>query len=206
MVTENNQLDGRPDNWNENFQIYYLTQKMRSQKDPCFSDLCDRVGKANITEADEIFLNSRVQLTERERCNDNFKNGSLSIVVTTNKKKDLINRQKLVELLPDVKEYICNSVDRVTNMPGRNLPNRLKDNPGKTGNLQTELRLKVGAPVLITSNHPKKKYKEDGIVNGARGFVQAIQVSKNNPEKVEIIWVVFNKETVGRLLGLNKII
>ena len=203
MVTENNQLDGRPDcapsHWNEHFQIYYLTQKMRSQKDPNFSNLCDRVGRGNINEEDEKFLQSRVQLTETERCNKNFKNGDLSIIVTTNKKKDLINRQKLDELLPDVREYICNSVDRVTNMPGRKLPNRLKENPGKTGNLQTELRLKVGAPVLITSNHSKKKYKEDGIVNGARGFVQSIQVSKGNPEKVDIIWVVFNKETVGRL-------
>ena len=107
--------------------------------------------------------------------------------------------QKLSKLLPDVKEYVCNSIDRVTNVPGRKLPNRLKHNPGKTGNLQTELRLKVGAPILITTNHAKKKYKEDGIVNGARGFVQSIQVSKENPEKVDVIWVTFNKETVGKL-------
>ena len=84
--------------------------------------------------------------------------------MTTNKKKDMINRQKLSELLPDGKEYVCNSTDRVTNVPGRKIPGRLKDNPGKTGNIQTELRLTIGAPVLITSNHPKKKYKEDGIV------------------------------------------
>ena len=83
------------------------------------------------------------------------------------------------------------------------MPERLKDNPGKTGNLQSELRLKVGAHVLITSNHPKKKYKEDGIVNGARGFVQSIQVSKDDPEKVEVIWIVFNKETVGRLYRIE---
>ena len=36
-------------------------------------------------------------------------------------------------------------------------------------------------------------------MNGARGFVQFIQVSKNDPDKVEIIWVVFNKESVGKL-------
>ena len=203
MVTDNNHLDGRPDcapsHWNEHFQIFYLTEKMRSQKDPNFSSLCDRVGKGEINDEDEQFLNSRVQSTEAEKDNENFKNGSLSIIVTTNKKKDLINRQKLSELLPSIKEYVCNSIDRVTNLPGRKLPNRLKDNPSKTGNLQTELRLKVGAPVLITSNHPKKKYKEDGIVNGARGFVQSIQVSKENPEKVDVIWVVFNKESIGKL-------
>ena len=172
---------------------------MRSQKDPHFSDLCDRVGRGKITDEDEKYLRSRVQKTHSEDDNENFKMGTLSIIVTTNKKKDLINSRKLMELLPDRKEYICNSIDRVTNVPGRKLPSRLKDNAGKTGNLQTELKLKIGAPVLITSNHQKKKYKEDGIVNGARGFVQSIQVSKENPDKVDVVWVVFKKESIGKL-------
>ena len=157
------------------------------------------MGRGKIDDADEKFLRSRIKTTDSENYNESFKNGSLSIIVTTNKKKDLINSQKLSDLLPAVMEYVCNCVDRVTNLPGRKLPGRLKDNPGKTGNLQTELKLKVGAPVFITSNHSKKKYKEDGIVNGARGFVQSIQTSKQNPQKVEIIWVVFKKESVGRL-------
>ena len=203
IVTDRNHLDGRPDcapsHWNENFEIYFLEEKMRSQKDQEFSNLCDRVGRGTINDEDEKFLKSRVRATDSERHNENFKKGNLSIIVTTNKKTDLINSQKLADLLPDEKEFICNSVDRVTNLPGRKLPNRLKDNPGKTGNLQTELKLKVGAPVFITTNHSKKKYKEDGIVNGARGFVQSIQVSKENSDKVEIIWIVFNKENVGRL-------
>ena len=177
---------------------------MRSQRDPYFSDLCDRVGRGELSDEDEKFLHSRVQDTDSEKDNGNFKMGSLSIIVTTNKKKDLINKQKLTELLPEDKEYVCNSLDMVTNLPGRKLPNRLKDNAGKTGNLQTELRLKVGAPVLITSNHSKKKYKEDGIVNGARGFVQAIQVSKEESDKVEIVWVVFKKESIGQLYRFEK--
>ena len=102
--------------------------------------------------------------------------------------------------MPNGKEYTCNSIDRVTNLPvGNTVPEKLKNNPGKTGNLQTELKLKVGAPIVITSNHSKQKYQEDGIVNGARGFVQAMQVSKENPDKVEIIWIIFNNESVGRL-------
>ena len=94
----------------------------------------------------------------------------------------------------------CDSTDRVTNLPvGNQLPEKLKVNPGNTGNLPTELRLKVGAPVVVTTNHSKQKYKEDGIVNGARGFVQAIQVNDQNQEKVEVIWVVFKDENIGRL-------
>ena len=135
---------------------------MRSQKDPHFSDLCDRVGRGKINDNDEMFLRSRIRDTELEQNNESFQKGTLSIIVTTNKKKDLINKQKLANLLPHVKEYTCNSVDRVTNLPDRKLPGRLKDNPGKTGNLQTELKLKVGAPIVITSNHSKQKFREDG--------------------------------------------
>jgi hypothetical protein len=40
IITDNNNLDGRPEcspsHWKENFKIYYLTEKMRSQKDPHF--------------------------------------------------------------------------------------------------------------------------------------------------------------------------
>ena len=99
---------------------------MRSQKDPTFSSLCDRVGRGEINDEDERFLQSRVRSTDAEKDNENFKNGTLSINVTTNKKKEMINREKLAELLP----YICNCIDRVTNLPDRKLPNRLKVNPG----------------------------------------------------------------------------
>ena len=103
----------------------------------------------------------------------------------TNKKRNLINKQKLNQLLPHEKEYHCNSIDCVVNLPsGHKVPERLKGNLGRTGNLETKLVLKVGAPVVITTNHSKHKYKDDGIMNGARGYVQAITVSKDDPEKV----------------------
>ena len=204
MVTDNNHLDGRPDcapsHWNEHFKIFYLTEKMGSQADPVFSDLCDRVGRGNLNEFDEQFLKSRIQSTNSENSNDSFKNGKLLIIVTTNAKKDLINHKYLSRLLPEEKEYSCNSIDRVINLPvGNKLPEKLKENPGKTGNLQTDLKLKVGAPIVITTNHAKQKYREDGIVNGARGFVQAIQTSRDDQNKVEVVWVIFNNDSIGRL-------
>ena len=204
MVTDNSSLDGRPDfspsHWNKNFRIFYLTEKMRSQADPFFSDLCDRVGRGNLTENDEEYLRSRIKFNDSENANENFKSGKLSIIVTTNSKKDLINHQKLNSLLPEEQEYSCNSIDRVTNLPvGNLLPEKLKVNPGKTGNLQTELKLKVGAPIVITTNHSKQKYREDGLVNGARGYVHAIQTNKDNKNQVEVIWIVFNNENVGNL-------
>ena len=37
----------------------------------------------------------------------------------------------------------------------------------QTGGLEQIILLKTDAPIVITSNHPQSKYKEDGIVNGA---------------------------------------
>ena len=203
MVFDRNKLDGRPacapSHWNENFRIYYLTEKMRCQNDLNFSNLCDRVARGKITDDDEIFFKSRIKSTDSENNNENFKLGKLSIIVTTNPKRDIINSEKLIQLIPHEKEFLCDSIDRITNLPGgQKVPERLKTNPGKTGNLETELRLKVGAPVVITTNHSKQIYREDGIMNGARGYVHLISVSKQDSEKVDIIWVIFIQETIGR--------
>ena len=118
-----------------------------------------------------------------------FKSGKLVICVTTNAKKDLVNDQKLRTLLPNKREYNCNSIDRVVNLPNRDieLPDKMKKNPGKTGNLQTTLKLRIGAPIVITVNHAKRKYRDDGYINGARGYVQAVQVAKDDPNKVDIV-------------------
>ena len=87
----------------------------------------------------------------------------------------------------------------MTNLPFKQkLSENEKLNIGKTGNLPTELKVKVGAPVVMTQNNKKAKYKEDGLVNGARGYVEAVQTNADNPDQVEIIWVVFNDETIRR--------
>ena len=58
---------------------------MRSQQDPHFSDLCDRIGRGKITEEDIKHLKTMVRNTDSENLNENFKNGNLSIIVTTNR-------------------------------------------------------------------------------------------------------------------------
>ena len=172
---------------------------MRSKEDAEFSDICDRVGRARITEEDEEFLRRRIQETEIENKNENFKCGKISIIVTTNRKKDLVNSQKLNLLLPNQKEYSCNCVDRALNLPNApRISEKDQQDLNKTGNLPKSLKLKVGAPIVVTSNHSKAKYREDGIVNGARGYVQALQISKENDEIVDVVWVVFNNEKMGR--------
>ena len=162
MVTENSHMDGRPDcapsHWKENFRIFYLSEKMRCLADPYFAELSDRIQRNKLLKEDIKFLKSRIVECPAESFNESFKSGKLVIVVTTNDKKDLINNDKLKELLPDEKEFNCNSIDRVVNLPPRgNLPKIKACNTGKTGNLQSQLKLKVNAPVVVTSNHSKKK-------------------------------------------------
>ena len=41
------------------------------------------------------------------------------------------------------------------------------------------------------------KYKEDGIVNGARGYVDSFQFDDDNDGSLKVIWIVFRDKTVG---------
>ena len=78
--------------------------------------------------------------------------------------------------------------DQSTNVP--NAPTLSEKLPlTATGQLPTSIIFKEGAPVMITSNHPKQKYKNNGIVNGARGYIDSIQSKKDNPNIAEVIWV-----------------
>ena len=166
---------------------------MRCQNDQDFAELCDRVGKGIITIDDENFFKSRIQNTPLEDDNINFMLGNISIVVTTNKRREEINLEKLEKLLPNAKTYTCFSTDRTINVSkGKDLP---QDMPyTQTGQLPPKLQIKIGAPVVITTNHTKSIYKEEGMMNGARGYIDFIQVNKEDPEEVEIIWVVFTKK------------
>ena len=38
------------------------------------------------------------------------------------------------------------------------------------------------------------------MVNGARGYIDSIQPSKDNPDIAEVIWVRFTDEKIGQLL------
>ena len=133
--------------------------------------------------------------------NENFKTAKVSIIVTTNQDRENINLAKLRALLPEAKEYTCLSKDNVTNSrfytppPGTRSSFTKKD--GKPV-LMKNLIIREGAPVMMTTNHSTPRYKEDGLTNGAFGYIDFIQVSKQDPELVEIIWVVFRDKRVGK--------
>ena len=53
---------------------------------------------------------------------------------------------------------------------------------------------------IIASNNSKQKYKNNGLVNGARGYIDSIQASKEDPDVADVIWVRFTDDKIGQLL------
>ena len=141
-----------------------------------------------------------VRDSPNEDNNDMFQNGDISILVTTNTKREKINANKLEKLLPNEQPVSNYCQDKCTNIVGGPLPPQ-NLNYTKTKGLPSELLLKVGAPILLTVNDVK--YKEDGIVNGAKGYIDSFQYSESNPDKLTAIWVVFRDENVGKRLRMD---
>ena len=201
-IFEKSKLDGRPSvapcHWNENFKIYYLTEKMRCPDDIQFAELCDRVGTGSITDDDEAFLRSKIvtETIPSEEDNSNFTSGKVAIIVTTNEKRDEINLNKLRRLLHHKQEFVCLADDQITNRK-HHIPLPDTVSYSKSHGMMKNLIIREGAPVMITTNHKTARYKEDGIVNGAKGYIDYIQRSEENPDIVEAIWVVFQHEDVG---------
>merc|ERR1711867_92343 len=84
------------------------------------------------------YLNKHIQHCPSQDDNSKYANGKFCIIVTTNAAREQINKSKLEKLLPNKKTYYSNAKDKSTNNPN--------------------------APEVITSNHPKSKYKNNGMV------------------------------------------
>ena len=69
----------------------------------------------------------------------------------------------------------------------------------QTGNLPRNLKVKKNVPIMITVNSINKRYKENGIVNGARGYIVDYELV-DVPEKNKIIWVLFPDKETGSYL------
>ena len=202
MIWENSNMDGRvdiaPNHWDENLKIYHLTEKMRS-RDEQFSKISDKVRKGICDAEVADFMKSRVRACPSEENNEQYAKGKLSIIVQINSERDRINREKLSTLLPNEKEYFVSSKDQSTNV--KNAPKTFEKLPlTQTGQLENRFIFKKLCPVQVSTNHPQQRYKNNGFVNGVRGYVDSIQVSRDNPDEPEVIWVRFSDDNVGKLL------
>ena len=72
-------LDQRPEcapsHWDDNFTIYYLTEKMRSKGDDKFGEVCDHIGRGELTLDDEEYLQTLVRKSPNENDNEMFRGG-----------------------------------------------------------------------------------------------------------------------------------
>ena len=202
FVWETSSLDNRlgisPNHWHDHFKIYYLTQKMRSQ-DNEYSDISDEVRKGNCDDNVTEYLRNHVGSCPSENDNEKYASGKFCIIVIGNDKREAINYEKLEKLIPHKKSFYSDAQDKCTNNP--NAPKVSKKLPiTRTGQLPTFIRFKEGAPVMITSNHIISKYKNNGIVNGARGYIDSIQPSSSDPDVAEVVWVRFHDDKIGQLV------
>ena len=137
---------------------------MRSQ-DIEFSHMCDKVRKGICDEEVEKYMMEHVRRCPSATENIKYAEGKLSIIVTTNEAREKINLDLLDTLLSSKKAYYLAAKDQSTNVAN---PPPLSDKLPLTvtGQLQTNMIFKEQAPVMVTSNHSKQKYKNNGIVNG----------------------------------------
>ena len=150
-----------------------------------------RYGK--VQEGDNIFnfLKSRDVRCELEDDFESWKKGEILYIVKDNKKREEINLRKLEEFEPKQSIFTSTAKDLTLDCD-KQIP--VGDAPyTKTGYIPTNLSVKQNAPVMLTQNHISKKFREDGISNGNRGFVSRIDFSNKPGEENEIsvIWVEF---------------
>ena len=201
MIWDPSNLDGRmamaPRYWDDNFKIYYLKMKMRSQDD-MYSHICDKVRRGEKDSEVISYLKACEKPCPSEDNLKMYQEGKISIIVTTNKDRRIINSEKLETLIPHEPPVNVVCVDKATNVL-HPPPIPMNEPLTKTGQLEGDVTFKKGAPVMITSNSGEPKYKLNGIVNGVRGYIDSFQYSKDKTF-VEVIWVRFNDDTTGQLL------
>ena len=171
---------------------------MRST-DTEYSNVCDQVRKGNISPEVSEYLQKCVKPCREEDDLSKYQLGKFSIIVTNNKDRNRINLEKLEKLLPNKPSVVISSSDKSTNILN---PPKLRKSLAltQTGQLESEIIFKEGAPIMITSNSQTPKYKQNGIVNGVRGYIDSFQYSEDDPSCLEYIWVRFNDDKIGQLL------
>lgn len=173
--------------WKENFMLHELTQVVR-QKDVSFAALLNRLRTADLTQADEAVLLSRV-ITPGDP--SHYVNALH--VYGTNREADEYNR----EMIATLNEHIVTikAHDIVRDKPVQQITGKLQErieglNRRNTGNLATYLQLCKGAIVKLTSNIDVS----DGLCNGARGMIEHFVMVHN---EVQAVLVKFEHPNIG---------
>ena len=171
--------------WTDEFFMVELDQNMRQRGDQRFAELLCRVRKAEHTEEDLDLLRSRAV----EDGDPDYPHDAVH-VYRLNKDVDLDNITKLNRLAPEDQHTVIPAIDYSIDKHTGQLDMTMPKSKANTGGLVEELHLAVGAEVMLTVNIDVS----DGLVNGARGTVEAIIKTGN---QVSLVLVSFHHQRVG---------
>ena len=166
------------------FEVIILNKNHRQGKDMEYANILNRIRQGNIQDDDLKVLNTRVRSVNHP---DIPKNAL--IVTCTNKEVNRINKEVLSTI--SSKEYIIQAMNRSQT---QKITKPLIDATGAIRNtpLQKEIRLKIGAKVMLTYNIDTC----DCLTNGSFGKVMGFKFGKDGT--VTRVIVHFYDEECGR--------
>ena len=165
--------------WKVYFQMYKLSQHVRSENDPLYSKLQEEISVGEVSEETLAHLTKRVEAKcETEDNNDWYKNGKQVMITSTHQIKDRFNTKQLLNLEGDLIKFPAKDIH---SKRMQTLPDLSNLHEQKTKGLLTDLNIKKDCPIKITVNINKK----DSLVNGTFGYVCDIE------EEQGIIWCIF---------------
>ena len=171
--------------WNQ-FKIVNLEENHRQGNDKAYAEILNRIRTGNQTEEDIAHIEKRV----RSKNHPDLKDKDAIYLFGKNKPVDEMNEKRLLKMKGE--EF---------RIKAKCLHNTIKDfKPpvSKTGAInktpfQADLRLKIGAKIMLTYN----VNTADGLTNGSRG--ELIGVLKDTQNQVSRLIVKFENSTHGHM-------
>ena len=184
-----------PNIWKENFTCFELTEVMRQKGDQIFCDILNRMREGNHTEEDIRIIKQNCELPGNEP--DNLLH--VPHFYFSNMERNIHNQKVL---LAKEGETVC--VCAIDICTQSTLPKKERErieanvkklrNLHETGNLETELKLKIGIPYDMTINVDT----EDGLCNGAALILREMLYLDEQRNIPSVLLVEAEDDRIGR--------
>ena len=178
-----------PNKWQDHFNMFELKEIMRQRESKVFAEILNRLREGKHTKEDILKLKERV-ITE----NSNDDPMDAPHLFIQNKKVNEFNER--VHNAATGEKFAIKAVDSVIGANSAQLRDKIlrqiPDDPRKTKQIASNLRLSVGERTEITSNIRT----DDGMTNGAGNVVKKIQLNQQG-KPTGVIWVQFDHSDVG---------